>query len=167
MAVEALSRSWKISCHESAGHSLVGEGTWKEKPVILAQPLTYMNESGAAVSALVKSRHVPVEQLLVICDDLALPTGAVRLRAQGSAGGHHGLESIIAALGNERFPRLRIGIGPFPPKSDASEFVLGPFDGGEREKVITAIEGIPQICELWLEQGIQKAMTVVNSKKEL
>lgn len=127
--------------------------------------MTYMNLSGEAVVELVQSHKVALDDLLVICDDLALPAGAVRLRAEGSSGGHHGLESIITRLNSEKFPRLRIGIGPFPSKEDASEFVLASFQKGELKKIEAVLDKIPEICRIWLDQGIQKAMSAANSKK--
>ena len=134
---------------------------------MLVQPMTYMNLSGEAVLEVVQSRKADLDDLLVICDDLALPSGSVRLRGEGSSGGHHGLESIITQLNSEKFPRLRIGIGPFPPKKDASEFVLDPFQRGEFKKIAGVLEKIPEICRIWLDQGIQKAMSAANSKEFL
>jgi PTH1 family peptidyl-tRNA hydrolase len=145
--------------------SLIGEGKWKDEALLLVQPMTYMNLSGEAVLELVQSREVALDDLLVVCDDLALPSGSVRLRAEGSSGGHHGLESIITRLNSEKFPRLRIGIGPFPPKRDASEFVLDPFQKGEFKKIEGVLGKIPEICQIWLDQGIQKAMSAANSKE--
>ncbi len=163
--MEALRKSWKIGPAKKVFSSLISEGKWKEQELLLVQPMTYMNLSGEAVLKLVQSREAALEDLLVVCDDLALPSGAVRLRAEGSSGGHHGLESIITRLNSEKFPRLRIGIGPFPPKKDASEFVLDPFQKGELKKIEAVLEKIPEVCRMWLDQGIQKAMSAANSKE--
>lgn len=163
LAVEALGGSWKIACRKKADRSLTGEGKVGETSVLLARPMTYMNDSGEAVGDLVESNHVGLEELLVICDDLALPIGSARLRARGSSGGHHGLESIIGRLRSSQFPRLRIGIGPFPPGEDSSGFVLGAFGKDESGKIEALLRRMPEICHVWLEQGIQKAMNLANS----
>ena len=165
LALEGLRKSWKIGSAKKVFSSLISEGKWKEQALLLAQPMTYMNLSGEAVLDLIQSREAALDDLLVICDDLALPAGSVRLRAEGSSGGHHGLESIITRLNSEKFPRLRIGIGPFSPKKDASEFVLDPFQKGELKKIEAVLDKIPEICQIWLDQGIQKAMSAANSKE--
>ena len=163
MAISALCESWQIECNVKMYHSLIGEGTWRTHSVLLVQPQTYMNASGEAMRELTQARKVSLGNLLVICDDLALPLGKVRLRSHGSSGGNKGLESIIEELRTDHFPRLRIGIGPFPAKEDATQFVLERFSKGELEKVKQALERISWICETWLEKGIQKTMSLVNS----
>jgi len=103
--------------------------------VILAWPTTYMNRSGRAVEELLERLELGPESCLIVLDDFNLPLGAVRFRKRGSAGGHNGLESIIAALGTEEFPRLRLGIGPLPEGASAVDFVLSRFETGELEAV--------------------------------
>jgi PTH1 family peptidyl-tRNA hydrolase len=98
----------------------------REVPVVLAKPQTYMNLSGQAVQALLHAYHLAPDQMLVVFDDVWLAPGAVRVRAKGSAGGHNGMKSIIAALGTEAFPRVRIGIGQPPEGVDLADYVLSP-----------------------------------------
>ena len=172
MAVSALSKEWRIECRKKRSYSLIGRGFWKSQEVWLARPMTYMNASGQAVEALIKSTKVGLQDLVVICDDLALPLGSVRLRASGSSGGHKGLEGIITQLKSDQFPRLRVGIGPFPPRilpsadlplvEDASQFVLDAFSKEEIEKITALLKKIPEICQIWLEEGIQKGMSFAN-----
>jgi len=130
--------------------------------VILACPLTYMNRSGYAVARLVEFFKLEPEHLLVICDDLNLPVGRLRLRARGSAGGQKGLNDIIRQLGTQDFCRLRIGIGRPPPRWDAADYVLGRFTNDEKGGVQTAIGRANQAVETWVELGIQEAMNRFN-----
>src|SRR5437870_3190804 len=104
------------------------------------KPQTYMNVSGEAVRGFSDFYKVGASDILVVCDDLALPCGQLRLRAGGSSGGQKGLESVIAHLGTQQFPRLRVGIGAAPPYMDAADYVLGQFGGEERPLIEAAVE---------------------------
>lgn len=127
--------------------------------VRLLMPLTMMNAAGDALRGL----DVPREDLLLVCDDVNLPLGTLRLRAQGSAGGHHGLESCFAALGTEDVPRLRIGVGVTPLPRDLVDFVLSPFTDAERPRVRQAVEQAAAACETWVTDGIEVAMNRYNA----
>ena len=111
MAVEAVADKYSMQFKGSKQRADVARGTIDGRIVLLAEPLTYMNESGLAVSALVQYYRVDASRLLVVCDDIDLPFGTLRMRAQGSSGGQRGLQSIIQQLGSDRFARLRIGVG--------------------------------------------------------
>ena len=134
---------------------------WKSGDVIFLKPLTFMNASGIAVSEAVNFYKVEFENILIIYDDMALPFGKLRLRAQGSAGGHNGLISILGALGDLHVPRLRIGIGKAP--SSMINYVLGHFTDDERKNLPDIIDRAAHAVEAWLEKDIQKAMTLVNA----
>ena len=131
--------------------------------LLLVAPQTYMNESGRSVAKLVDFYKLPLEQLMIVCDDLNLPTGQLRMRKTGSAGGQKGLMNILQALGAEQIPRLRIGIGRPPGRMDASDYVLGRFRKAEidaaNHAVMLAADGI----ELWAKSGIDAAMNQVNA----
>lgn len=101
--------------------------------VILAKPQTYMNESGRAVAAIVRFYKIPLERIWIAYDDIDLPLGTLRIRKNGSSGGHNGVQSIIDALGSNEFPRARLGIGPVPPGIDPADFVLSPFSEDEQK----------------------------------
>jgi PTH1 family peptidyl-tRNA hydrolase len=134
------------------------------REVTLVKPQTYMNLSGEALEALAEIEPVRAAATLVVCDDIALPHGVLRLRKKGSDGGHNGLKSIIASLGTKRFPRLRLGVGPVPEGADASDFVLEPMtetDVATSAKMIR--EGVKCI-ETLLEQGVDVAMTRFNRR---
>lgn len=133
---------------------------------LLVEPLTYMNLSGDALLPIVLEEQLPTSRLLVVCDDIALPLGQIRLRASGSDGGHNGLGSIIERLNTTDFPRLRMGVGPVPPRVDAAEFVLAEFLPEEEEAVGTMIKDAVSCAESWLFDGIGKAMSKFNVKRE-
>lgn len=125
---------------------------------LLLSPVTYMNQSGASVQEAMGFYKLPTEDLLVICDDLNLPLGKLRMRAQGSSGGQKGLEDIIRRLGTEQFPRLRIGIGAPPEGWDATRYVLGKFTDEERPAIEEAIRRGADAVVVWAREGIQSCM---------
>ena len=133
---------------------------------LLVEPLTYMNLSGDALSPIVIEHELPPSRLLVVCDDIALPLGQIRLRASGTDGGHNGLKSIIERLNTTGFPRLRMGVGPVPPRVDAAEFVLAEFFPEEEAAVDAMIKEAVACADSWLFDGIGKAMSKFNAKRE-
>ena len=134
--------------------------------VLLVAPLTYMNLSGDAVWPLVNFYQVAAEDIVVICDDMNLPTGRLRWRPTGSAGGQKGLVSIIQRLGHQDFPRLRIGIGRPPGKMDVTSYVLGRFREEEKEDVEHAVLRAADSIEYWVAEGIKPTMTQFNRPAE-
>ncbi|NUQ63392.1 MAG: aminoacyl-tRNA hydrolase [Pirellulales bacterium] len=132
-----------------------------EKALLLT-PTTYMNLSGASVQAARDFYRVPLEDVLVICDDLNLPLAKLRIRAGGSAGGQKGLADIIHRFGNEQFPRLRIGIGSPPEGWDATDYVLGRFTNDEIGEIEKAVVRAADAAVVWARQGIQKCMNQYN-----
>ncbi len=134
--------------------------------MLVIKPTTYMNLSGRAVRDALQFYKVPISQLIVIADDLAIPMGALRLRLSGSDGGHNGLTSIIYELGTEEFARLRCGLGSNFRRGDQVNFVLSKFNPDEIQSAEAMIERAAQACFEIVEKGIQKAMTVVNGKPE-
>lgn len=132
-----------------------------EKMLLLA-PLTYMNLSGRSVGAAVDFLKLPLESVLIVCDDLNLDPGRLRLRADGSAGGQNGLKDILRRLGSEEVPRLRVGIGRPPGRMQPTDYVLGKIASAEREVLDDAIVRAADGVELWLRDGIAAAMNAVN-----
>lgn len=135
------------------------------RKVILGEPQTYMNASGEAVAALAAYYKVPVAAVLVVVDDADLPLGQLRLRGEGSSGGHHGLESIEAHLGTRQFARLRVGIGRNPNRPGVREItghVLGKFGGEEAELLEKVLERSAAQVECYLADGLPKAMSQFN-----
>jgi PTH1 family peptidyl-tRNA hydrolase len=144
--------------------SLVGAATIEGERVRLIKPQTFMNLSGEAVACLLAKYEIsnPAKSLILISDDLALPFGTIRLRARGSAGGHNGLKSIIAAIGTREFIRLRIGIQPDHPVSDAKAFVLDEFRKPQRDEVKEILERATEAVRTVFREGISKAMSLYN-----
>lgn len=130
----------------------------------LMKPLTFMNRSGLAVGAWARYHRLRPEEVLVVCDDLDLPFGKLRLRAQGSAGGHNGLKSVIAELGSQAFPRLRIGIGRPQGAGSTVDWVLSPFSPQEAERLGTLLEAAAWAVERAVRDGIEAAMNEVNRR---
>lgn len=133
-------------------------------PVLLVQPLTYMNSSGRALQPLVRRWGIPPESLLVVSDDLDLPLGAIRLRPGGSSGGHRGIQSVIECLGTQQFPRLRIGIGRPPEGVDAADYVLSPFSPEEKGRLEEILELAAEAAACWAVEGIEAAMSRYNRR---
>jgi PTH1 family peptidyl-tRNA hydrolase len=162
--VERLAEKWRAAWNaEKKFQASVARVTRNESQVILALPQTFMNASGEAVQALANFYRVPPGKILVAVDDADLPLGEIRLRANSSSGGHHGLESIEQHLGTREFARLRMGVGRTADgRREIADYVLAPFDKADAalvEAVLTAAAG--QV-ECWLDAGIEKAMNQFN-----
>lgn len=145
--------------------SLIGEVSISGIQAILAKPLTYMNKSGEAVSRLIEWYKMPLTELMVICDDINLKVGAMRIRRKGGYGGHRGLESIIDSLGTNLFPRMRLGISPLNGRKSTkaiSSYVLDQFTIEEKDIVSDVIDEASAVCYVWLKEGIDAAMNRFN-----
>jgi len=129
---------------------------------LLLSPTTFMNRSGASVQEAVAFYKLPCEDLLVLCDDMNLPTGKLRFRSQGSSGGQKGLEDIIRRLGTDAFSRLRIGIGAAPDGWDWADYVLSRFTPGERSEVERAVVAAAEAAAEWAARGIEFCMNRYN-----
>jgi PTH1 family peptidyl-tRNA hydrolase len=167
MLIDKLSAGAGIDVKRRECRSHVGSGEIEARRVKLVKPQTYMNLSGEAVACLVAKHKLADlgENLIVISDDLALPFGKIRIRARGTAGGHNGLKSIIAAVGTTEFTRLRIGIQPEHPISDSKRFVLDSFPTAARPEVEETLERSAEALCAILRDGVLKAMSTYNSDK--
>lgn len=139
----------------------LAEGAITNTRVLLVEPQTFMNLSGEAIAKVVASQRVPLSAIIVVYDDLDLPLGKLRLRAHGSAGGHHGMESIIAKIHSADFPRLRVGIGR-PDSREDVDHVLGGFTEDELKTMNATYARAVEAIETWLNEGIEKAMNGFN-----
>lgn len=133
-----------------------------DQRVILASPMTYMNRSGASVRAIRDFYRIEIEDLLIVCDDLNLPLGRLRFRAQGSAGGQKGLADIIRQLGTEQFARLRVGIGAPDPQWQTKDYVLSRFSDEERAEMDAAVKLASRGVVDWTAHGVQYCMNHYN-----
>jgi len=141
--------------------TLIGKRFGAE-PMMLAKPLTYMNNSGDSVAGLVRYFNVAHDELFVIVDEAALPFGKLRARARGSAGGHNGLKSIIERLGTTDFSRLRLGVGRGDGRRDLADHVLARFERSEQTELETLITRAADAAEMFAAEGISKVMNVYN-----
>jgi PTH1 family peptidyl-tRNA hydrolase len=164
MLIDKLAHDAGIAVGRRECSSLVGLGEIEGVRTKLAKPQTFMNLSGQAVSCLLAKIETesPEKQLVVISDDLALPLGKIRIRERGTAGGHNGLKSIIAALGTNEFVRLRIGIQPDHPISDSKRFVLDTFAKSERAVVAEVLDQSANAIGTIIRDGALKAMSEFN-----
>lgn len=144
--------------------ALVVSGQAAGQKVVLAKPQTFMNESGVAVAQLVRFFKIPLENMLVIFDDLDLPLGVLRFRPMGGSGGHKGIKSIIEKLGTQNFPRLRLGIGRPPGKMDPADYVLQPFASSEELLLAKVLDEAVQGVNSFLTEGISMAMSRHNGE---
>jgi PTH1 family peptidyl-tRNA hydrolase len=156
LAADAQLR-WDYSEKWSAG--------WAKSDVIMVKPATFMNRSGEAVAAIANFYKIPPAEVLVVLDDLALPLGRLRLRTQGSSGGHNGLESVIEHFGTEAVPRLRVGIGA-APSHGAVDYVLGRFFEEEQPVLDAAINRAAEAVKCAIDKGLFAAMNVFNKPPE-
>jgi PTH1 family peptidyl-tRNA hydrolase len=164
LLAEELAREWRGEWKvEPRFEALVARANRGTRTVWLARPRTFMNASGEAVGALVRYYRVPLAHLLVVVDDADLPLGTVRLRAEGSSGGHHGLESVESHLGTRTYPRLRLGIGRVESgPREITGHVLGRFSGAEAEVFGRVLGHALAQVTCWLDEGIEKAMARYN-----
>ncbi|MGI6575803.1 MAG: aminoacyl-tRNA hydrolase [bacterium] len=161
--LDLLGKNGRVPLNRYIYQAMWGRGNLWGQEVILAKPLTYMNRSGQAVALLLRYFGIGTADLLVICDDVNLPLGKIRLRPRGSAGGHNGVASIIDHLGTEDFPRLRLGIGSPPDNITMPDYVLAQFPAGEKEEVALMLHKAGYAVELFLQVGLTAAMNKVNS----
>lgn len=161
--IERLAQRWQASAPHARHRAAVAAAAFHGAAVLLVRPLTYMNESGAAVRALVAAEGLVGSDLLVVYDDLALPLGQLRVRPRGGGGGHKGLGSVLAALGTQDVPRLRIGIGEPPPGVDRVSYVLGAFAAEERLLIEGAADRAAEAVECALRDGLIVAMDGYNA----
>jgi PTH1 family peptidyl-tRNA hydrolase len=168
--VDHLADAWHFSPWKKDGDARVASGVVGSHRVRLVKPLTYMNLSGAVVRPyLRRDGWSPSNDLIVVVDDVALPVGRFRFRARGSAGGHNGLKSIEATIGNQDYARLRIGIAPSTQRSrgNLADYVLSDFDEAEAAAIRELLPAHVDALELWLRDGIAQVMTRFNRQGEV
>ncbi len=165
MVVEEVSARHRWMWQREDDAYLIARSLTDQPIVLLVKPLTFMNNSGAAVARVMQRYSVPLTHLLVVLDDFWLDLGTLRVRAKGSDGGHNGLRSIIEHLGTEEFARIRCGIRkePMPPKDEMAAFVLSPFDQGEKQQVEEMIDTAADAVEEFARSGIERTMNIFNT----
>lgn len=161
--IDLLSSEYGINVDKLKFKALVGEGRIADQKVILVKPQTYMNLSGESVREIMSFYKEPIENLIVVYDDIDLEVGTFRIRAKGSAGTHNGMRSVIYQLQNDNFPRIRVGIGK-PANGDLINFVTGGVTKDEVKPLEDALVGAKEACTMILSDGIDKAMNKYNIK---
>lgn len=159
--IEELSSRFGIPVTKRQFEAVIGDGRHRGERLILARPMTYMNNSGNAVGAIGRMYRILPDELIVIADDISLPPGKLRLRLGGSCGGHNGLASIERSLGSRDYPRLRIGVGG-APNGQMVGYVLGKFRADERVIVREAVGLAADAVELAISDGFERAMNRFN-----
>lgn len=163
-AITRMCDDYRIRLDSKEHKAVCGKGYIGGEKVILAQPQTYMNLSGESVREMADYYKLTNEDVIVICDDINLDVGQLRVRKKGSAGGHNGIKNIIAQLGTEEFMRIRVGVGAKPEKWDLADYVLGRFPKEEEPVIREALEKVSKACECIITDGIEAAMNLYNRK---
>lgn len=164
MVAQALAEKLEFNLKRIKFRCQIGDGKLDGIPLIIAKPLTYMNDSGSAVSSLLHYFKVPLERLLVIHDDLDLPLGMLRLRPGGGSAGQRGMQSITDKLGTNAFPRLRFGIGRPPGRMDPADYVLEKFSASEQELLKITLDQAAAAAMTFIREGLEKAMNQYNGE---
>jgi peptidyl-tRNA hydrolase, PTH1 family len=162
--VEILAQRHKVAVSRIRCKGLLGQGTIAGQRCLLLKPATFMNLSGQSVQAALAYYKIPPDRCLVIYDDVDIATGQVRIRERGSAGTHNGMRSIVAELGREDFPRVRVGIGPQPQEWDIADYVLSDIPEASRETLWQALNKAADAVELIVSEGLARAMNQYNRK---
>jgi PTH1 family peptidyl-tRNA hydrolase len=162
LVIEELAKENRIKVTTKRYGSLLGRGKISGEDVILLMPVTYMNMSGKAVEEAVETAGMSLKDLLVICDDINLRLGTIRMRMKGSAGGHKGMASIMAGLGTDEFARLRVGIATDLVKGDITDYVLSPFKKKDRKKIKEVVKIAKDAIALWVRSGSGAVMSKYN-----
>lgn len=163
MALDALVKGTDVK-FSLERHAYRAEMKWKGRTMVLIKPTTYMNLSGKAVKYWMMMEKVPLEQVLVVVDDIALPVGTLRMKKQGSGGGHNGLANIEELLGTNNYCRLRIGVGDNFSRGRQIDYVLGRFTAEEQAELEPALERAAEMIKTFATQGADRAMNMFNGK---
>jgi PTH1 family peptidyl-tRNA hydrolase len=163
MLLDRLAEQFKVSFTRFESKSLVTKVDYSDRKLVLAKPQTYMNLSGQAIGSLLKFYKIPINNFMVVYDEVDLPFGALRIRSGGGSAGHKGMVSIIERLQSEGFPRIRIGIGRPPGKMEAATYVLQEFHRDEREILDMILDRAAQAVKDFISQGIDFSMNKYNA----
>ena len=167
MAIDELARKNNITVNKSKFNSVYGEGRIGNEKVILMKPLTYMNNSGISVAECKKYYDIPIKDIFVICDDIDIPFGSIRIKKKGSAGTHNGLKSIIQHLKEDGFPRFKISVGKKIEQMKLADFVLSNFTDDEKNILEKEIEDVVEAVGISINRNIDDAMNLFNGKSHI
>lgn len=162
--IELIGDKYNIDVNRKKFKGIYGDGRIAGERVLLLKPTTYMNLSGESIKEVLNFYKIPNDNIIVLYDDISIEVGRLRIRQKGSAGGHNGIKSIIAHLGSDVFPRVKIGVGQ-PPGENLVSHVLGKFSKDEREKLEDVFEATSRSVEAIIERGVAEAMNKFNGFK--
>ena len=166
-ALDCLAGKLGVKIDRAKFRALTAQATWQEQKLLLMKPQTFMNNSGLAVMDAVNFYKLPPERVIVVFDDISLPVGRLRVRADGSAGGHNGIKSIIGCLNSQSFPRVKLGVGQKPhPDYDLADWVLSNFTKDEDAHVARAAEAAAEAALTVLTEGVPAAAAKFNGAHE-
>lgn len=163
--LQGLAKENRIKIKEKRYAALIGRGKIARVDVVLVLPQTYMNRSGDTVGDLLREEMGPSDDLIVVCDDVNMKLGRIRMKKRGSAGGHKGLESVISVLDRDDFTRLRVGIATDIHKGDITRYVLTPFRRNQHKNVSRVLSLAREALECWITKGVDISMNKFNVKK--
>ena len=166
LVIDRLAERNKMKVTRKDSMALVGNGAIAGKRVLLAKPQTFMNVSGPSVKGLMARYELEPGQLLLVYDELDLPWQSLRIRPLGSAGGHHGVDSVIRSIGSENFPRVRLGIHGGSRDRDGAKIVLSGFKRGQKEELDELLDYAAQAVESIIAEGVEKSMTKFNRRAQ-
>ena len=162
-ALDILAAKLNCKVDKSKFQGLYGQVTYHGQKLLLLKPLTYMNLSGRSVLQLSAYFHIPPQRIIVLFDDISLEPGRLRIRAEGSAGGHNGIKSIISEIGSQEFPRVKIGVGAKAhPEQDLADWVLGTFSASEEKALSSALERAADAALCIIDKGVPEAANRYN-----
>lgn len=163
MAADAMAKEKNVNINKARFKALTATCDIGGESVLMMKPQTFMNLSGDAVAQAARFYKIPPEHVIVVSDEISLPIGKLRIRTKGSAGGHNGLKDIIAKLGTDAFPRIRIGVGAPPhPDYDMADWVLSSFKNQDAEDMLAAAARAAQAAQCYITQGADRAMNRFN-----
>ncbi|MCI8865932.1 MAG: aminoacyl-tRNA hydrolase [Lachnospiraceae bacterium] len=164
--IDVLADKYNIDMGERKHRALCGKGMIEGEKALLIKPQTFMNLSGESLRSAVDYYKATAQELIVIYDDISLEPGQLRIRLKGSAGGHNGIKNIIAHLGTQEFPRVKVGVGAKPPKMDLKDYVLSRFSKGEQEQMDQAFTEAAKAVAVMITEGPERAMNQFNTRKK-
>ena len=164
--IDVLADRYRIDISEKKHKALCGRGVIEGQKVLLLKPQTFMNLSGESIRAAADYYKIEPEEMIVIYDDISLDPGQLRIRLKGSAGGHNGIKNIIANLGTQDFPRIKVGVGAKPPRMDLADYVLSRFGAGEQKLMEEAFGEAAEATVMMMTDGVERAMNHFNAKKK-
>uniref|UniRef100_UPI0015AA103D aminoacyl-tRNA hydrolase n=1 Tax=Candidatus Ventrimonas sp. TaxID=3048889 RepID=UPI0015AA103D len=164
--IDVLADRYRIDVSEKKHKALCGRGVIEGQKVLLLKPQTFMNLSGESIRAAADYYKIAPEEMVVIYDDISLEPGQLRIRLKGSAGGHNGIKNIIANLGTQDFPRIKVGVGAKPPRMDLADYVLSRFGAGEQKLMDEAFGEAAEAAVMMMTDGAERAMNHFNAKKK-